>query len=202
MASLRIVVHEESGKFLGHRIIPIDAIQSGQRSEERKTLNAYCIRSTAESSRALLCSLASFLWVRGAAGSSLMPRFYALQASITSACVARATCRSRCLLSLCTSRSTTTSLRPSQVPQFLLSAVIEIHTYVVWQLIVYFHTHFHLIKSEWLLRCALTHFGSASDFTDALFNPTKDKEKTTKTQEVKTKQQNAAGVNSNQPKST
>ncbi|KAJ8399144.1 hypothetical protein AAFF_G00415230 [Aldrovandia affinis] len=29
MASLRIVVHEESGKFLGHRIIPIDAIQSG-----------------------------------------------------------------------------------------------------------------------------------------------------------------------------
>ncbi|XP_053701092.1 1-phosphatidylinositol 4,5-bisphosphate phosphodiesterase beta-2 [Synchiropus splendidus] len=29
LASLRIVVHEESGKFLGHRIIPIDAIQSG-----------------------------------------------------------------------------------------------------------------------------------------------------------------------------
>nr|XP_046269794.1 1-phosphatidylinositol 4,5-bisphosphate phosphodiesterase beta-2 isoform X2 [Scatophagus argus] len=29
MASLRIVVHEENGKFLGHRIIPIDAIQSG-----------------------------------------------------------------------------------------------------------------------------------------------------------------------------
>ncbi|KAJ8288898.1 hypothetical protein COCON_G00015570 [Conger conger] len=29
MASLRIVVHEESGKFLGHRIIPIDAIQPG-----------------------------------------------------------------------------------------------------------------------------------------------------------------------------
>ncbi|KAI1895437.1 hypothetical protein AGOR_G00106270 [Albula goreensis] len=29
MASLRMVVHEESGKFLGHRIIPIDAIQSG-----------------------------------------------------------------------------------------------------------------------------------------------------------------------------
>ncbi|XP_068608166.1 1-phosphatidylinositol 4,5-bisphosphate phosphodiesterase beta-2 [Brachionichthys hirsutus] len=29
MASLRIVVHEESGKFLGHRIIPLDAIQSG-----------------------------------------------------------------------------------------------------------------------------------------------------------------------------
>uniref|UniRef100_A0AAQ6II69 Phosphoinositide phospholipase C n=1 Tax=Anabas testudineus TaxID=64144 RepID=A0AAQ6II69_ANATE len=29
MASLRIVVHEENGKFLGHRIIPVDAIQSG-----------------------------------------------------------------------------------------------------------------------------------------------------------------------------
>ncbi|XP_074547434.1 1-phosphatidylinositol 4,5-bisphosphate phosphodiesterase beta-2 [Halichoeres trimaculatus] len=29
MASLRIVVHEENGKFLGHRIIPLDAIQSG-----------------------------------------------------------------------------------------------------------------------------------------------------------------------------
>ncbi|XP_054894865.1 1-phosphatidylinositol 4,5-bisphosphate phosphodiesterase beta-2 [Poeciliopsis prolifica] len=29
MASLRIVVHEENGKFVGHRIIPIDAIQSG-----------------------------------------------------------------------------------------------------------------------------------------------------------------------------
>lgn len=30
MASLRIVVHEENGKFLGHRILPVDAIQSGQ----------------------------------------------------------------------------------------------------------------------------------------------------------------------------
>uniref|UniRef100_UPI0037E8309D 1-phosphatidylinositol 4,5-bisphosphate phosphodiesterase beta-2 n=1 Tax=Semicossyphus pulcher TaxID=241346 RepID=UPI0037E8309D len=29
MASLRIVVHEENGKFLGHRVIPLDAIQSG-----------------------------------------------------------------------------------------------------------------------------------------------------------------------------
>ncbi|CAN9502256.1 unnamed protein product [Ophioblennius macclurei] len=29
MASLRIVVHEESGKFVGHRIIPLHAIQSG-----------------------------------------------------------------------------------------------------------------------------------------------------------------------------
>uniref|UniRef100_A0A672Y820 Phosphoinositide phospholipase C n=1 Tax=Sphaeramia orbicularis TaxID=375764 RepID=A0A672Y820_9TELE len=29
MASLRIVVHEENGKFVGHRIIPLDAIQSG-----------------------------------------------------------------------------------------------------------------------------------------------------------------------------
>ncbi|KAL0969194.1 hypothetical protein UPYG_G00223710 [Umbra pygmaea] len=29
MASLRIVVYEEGGKFLGHRIIPIDALQSG-----------------------------------------------------------------------------------------------------------------------------------------------------------------------------
>uniref|UniRef100_A0AAV2JBL2 Phosphoinositide phospholipase C n=1 Tax=Knipowitschia caucasica TaxID=637954 RepID=A0AAV2JBL2_KNICA len=29
LASLRIVVHEENGKFLGHRIIPLDAIQSG-----------------------------------------------------------------------------------------------------------------------------------------------------------------------------
>ncbi|XP_034381513.1 1-phosphatidylinositol 4,5-bisphosphate phosphodiesterase beta-2 [Cyclopterus lumpus] len=29
MASLRIVVHEENGKFLGHRIIPLGAIQSG-----------------------------------------------------------------------------------------------------------------------------------------------------------------------------
>ncbi|XP_023258482.1 1-phosphatidylinositol 4,5-bisphosphate phosphodiesterase beta-2 [Seriola lalandi dorsalis] len=29
MASLRIVVHEENGKFLAHRIIPLDAIQSG-----------------------------------------------------------------------------------------------------------------------------------------------------------------------------
>ncbi|XP_037550981.1 1-phosphatidylinositol 4,5-bisphosphate phosphodiesterase beta-2 [Nematolebias whitei] len=29
MASLRIVVHEENGKFVGHRIIPVDAIQSG-----------------------------------------------------------------------------------------------------------------------------------------------------------------------------
>ncbi|CAJ1073826.1 -phosphatidylinositol 4%2C5-bisphosphate phosphodiesterase beta-2 [Xyrichtys novacula] len=29
MASLRIVAHEENGKFVGHRIIPLDAIQSG-----------------------------------------------------------------------------------------------------------------------------------------------------------------------------
>ncbi|MED6266374.1 hypothetical protein CHARACLAT_001546 [Characodon lateralis] len=29
MAALRIVVHEENGKFVGHRIIPVDAIQSG-----------------------------------------------------------------------------------------------------------------------------------------------------------------------------
>ncbi|XP_048830169.1 1-phosphatidylinositol 4,5-bisphosphate phosphodiesterase beta-2 [Brienomyrus brachyistius] len=29
MASLRLVVHDESGKFLGHRIIPIYALQSG-----------------------------------------------------------------------------------------------------------------------------------------------------------------------------
>ncbi|CAB1450048.1 unnamed protein product [Pleuronectes platessa] len=29
MASLRIVVHEENGKFLGHRIIPVDSILSG-----------------------------------------------------------------------------------------------------------------------------------------------------------------------------
>ncbi|XP_005917014.1 1-phosphatidylinositol 4,5-bisphosphate phosphodiesterase beta-2 [Haplochromis burtoni] len=29
LASLRIVVHEENGKFVGHRIIPLDAIQSG-----------------------------------------------------------------------------------------------------------------------------------------------------------------------------
>ncbi|XP_051941417.1 1-phosphatidylinositol 4,5-bisphosphate phosphodiesterase beta-2 isoform X2 [Hippocampus zosterae] len=29
MASLRIAVHEENGKFLGHRIIPLEAIQSG-----------------------------------------------------------------------------------------------------------------------------------------------------------------------------
>uniref|UniRef100_A0A8D3A2B2 1-phosphatidylinositol 4,5-bisphosphate phosphodiesterase n=1 Tax=Scophthalmus maximus TaxID=52904 RepID=A0A8D3A2B2_SCOMX len=29
MASLRIVVHEENGKFLGHRIIPVDTILSG-----------------------------------------------------------------------------------------------------------------------------------------------------------------------------
>ncbi|KAM9356001.1 1-phosphatidylinositol 4,5-bisphosphate phosphodiesterase beta-2 isoform 2-T2 [Pholidichthys leucotaenia] len=29
MACLRLVVHEENGKFLGHRIIPLDAIQSG-----------------------------------------------------------------------------------------------------------------------------------------------------------------------------
>ncbi|XP_066510277.1 1-phosphatidylinositol 4,5-bisphosphate phosphodiesterase beta-2 [Hoplias malabaricus] len=29
MASLRIVAYEEGGKFIGHRIIPIDAIQSG-----------------------------------------------------------------------------------------------------------------------------------------------------------------------------
>uniref|UniRef100_A0A8C9SM25 Phosphoinositide phospholipase C n=1 Tax=Scleropages formosus TaxID=113540 RepID=A0A8C9SM25_SCLFO len=29
MASLRMVVYDESGKFLGHRIIPVDAIQSG-----------------------------------------------------------------------------------------------------------------------------------------------------------------------------
>ncbi|TTC73825.1 1-phosphatidylinositol 4,5-bisphosphate phosphodiesterase beta-2 [Bagarius yarrelli] len=29
LASVRIVVYEEGGKFLGHRIIPIDAIQSG-----------------------------------------------------------------------------------------------------------------------------------------------------------------------------
>ncbi|XP_069580378.1 1-phosphatidylinositol 4,5-bisphosphate phosphodiesterase beta-2 [Brachyistius frenatus] len=29
MASLRLVVHEENGKFLGHRIIPVDAVQSG-----------------------------------------------------------------------------------------------------------------------------------------------------------------------------
>lgn len=30
MAYIRIVVHEESGKFLGHRIIPLDALQTGQ----------------------------------------------------------------------------------------------------------------------------------------------------------------------------
>ena len=30
MASLRLVVHEENGKFLGHRILPLDAIQSGE----------------------------------------------------------------------------------------------------------------------------------------------------------------------------
>uniref|UniRef100_A0A8C9U7E6 1-phosphatidylinositol 4,5-bisphosphate phosphodiesterase n=1 Tax=Scleropages formosus TaxID=113540 RepID=A0A8C9U7E6_SCLFO len=30
MASLRMVVYDESGKFLGHRIIPVDAIQSGE----------------------------------------------------------------------------------------------------------------------------------------------------------------------------
>nr|XP_019940270.1 PREDICTED: 1-phosphatidylinositol 4,5-bisphosphate phosphodiesterase beta-2-like [Paralichthys olivaceus] len=29
MASLRLVVHEENGKFLGHRIIPVDSILSG-----------------------------------------------------------------------------------------------------------------------------------------------------------------------------
>uniref|UniRef100_A0A3P8UIX8 1-phosphatidylinositol 4,5-bisphosphate phosphodiesterase n=1 Tax=Cynoglossus semilaevis TaxID=244447 RepID=A0A3P8UIX8_CYNSE len=29
LASLRLVVHEESGKFLGHRIIPVDALLSG-----------------------------------------------------------------------------------------------------------------------------------------------------------------------------
>ncbi|XP_054653370.1 1-phosphatidylinositol 4,5-bisphosphate phosphodiesterase beta-2 isoform X2 [Dunckerocampus dactyliophorus] len=29
MASLRMVVHDENGKFIGHRIIPLDAIQSG-----------------------------------------------------------------------------------------------------------------------------------------------------------------------------
>uniref|UniRef100_A0A8C6PVU4 Phosphoinositide phospholipase C n=1 Tax=Nothobranchius furzeri TaxID=105023 RepID=A0A8C6PVU4_NOTFU len=29
MAALRMVVHEENGKFVGHRIIPVDAIQSG-----------------------------------------------------------------------------------------------------------------------------------------------------------------------------
>uniref|UniRef100_A0A3Q2Z707 1-phosphatidylinositol 4,5-bisphosphate phosphodiesterase n=1 Tax=Hippocampus comes TaxID=109280 RepID=A0A3Q2Z707_HIPCM len=29
MASLRMAVHEENGKFLGHRIIPLEAIQSG-----------------------------------------------------------------------------------------------------------------------------------------------------------------------------
>ncbi|KAJ3613439.1 hypothetical protein NHX12_019688 [Muraenolepis orangiensis] len=29
MASLRLVVHEENGKFLAHRILPLDAIQSG-----------------------------------------------------------------------------------------------------------------------------------------------------------------------------
>lgn len=36
MASLRIVVHEENGKFLGHRIIPLDAIQSGQWNWKKK----------------------------------------------------------------------------------------------------------------------------------------------------------------------
>lgn len=30
MAYLRIVVHEENGKFIGHRIIPLDALQTGQ----------------------------------------------------------------------------------------------------------------------------------------------------------------------------
>ena len=30
MASLRIAAYEEGGKFIGHRIIPIDAIQSGR----------------------------------------------------------------------------------------------------------------------------------------------------------------------------
>lgn len=31
MAYLRIVVHEESGKFIGHRILPLDALQTGQK---------------------------------------------------------------------------------------------------------------------------------------------------------------------------
>lgn len=34
MASLRIAAHEENGKFLGHRIIPLDAIQSGQWNQD------------------------------------------------------------------------------------------------------------------------------------------------------------------------
>lgn len=36
MASLRIVVHEENGKFLGHRIIPVDTILSGQQKKQHK----------------------------------------------------------------------------------------------------------------------------------------------------------------------
>lgn len=30
MAYLRLVVQEEGGKFLGHRIIPLDALQTGE----------------------------------------------------------------------------------------------------------------------------------------------------------------------------
>lgn len=69
MASLRIVVHEENGKFLGHRIIPVDAIQSGQwrKKKERKHAHRlqmhqiYIIKNASESSKATNCLLTSFI---------------------------------------------------------------------------------------------------------------------------------------------
>lgn len=34
LASLRIAVFEENGKFIGHRILPVSAIRPGQYTEE------------------------------------------------------------------------------------------------------------------------------------------------------------------------
>lgn len=42
MASLRVVVHEEGGKFLGHRIIPIEALQSGLFDNMLHNLSPMC----------------------------------------------------------------------------------------------------------------------------------------------------------------
>ncbi|XP_018545685.1 1-phosphatidylinositol 4,5-bisphosphate phosphodiesterase beta-2 [Lates calcarifer] len=52
MASLRMVVHEENGKFVGHRIIPLDAIQSG--------FHHICLRSE---SNIPLTLPALFVWI-------------------------------------------------------------------------------------------------------------------------------------------
>uniref|UniRef100_A0A3B4A9S4 Phosphoinositide phospholipase C n=1 Tax=Periophthalmus magnuspinnatus TaxID=409849 RepID=A0A3B4A9S4_9GOBI len=123
LASLRIVVHEENGKFLGHRIIPLDAIQSG--------FHHICLRS--ESNMPLtLPALFVYIEVKdyipaAFAGSSLVHHFINL-----------------------------IMVQPS-------TDLYSIRT---------------CIFSSWHKKaiCILlkSFFHSVLDFTDALFNPTKD----------------------------